>query len=46
MIGTRQYRRMENDSTNILRDDKLKDIVAAGKTGERETNAPNQFKAP
>ena len=37
---------MENDSTNILRDEELKDIVAAGKTGERETNAPNQFEAP
>jgi hypothetical protein len=42
----RQYRRMENDSTNILRDEELKDIVAAGKTGERETNSPNQFKDP
>ncbi len=37
---------MENDSTNILRNEELKDIVAAGKTGERETNAPNQFEAP
>ncbi len=37
---------MENDSTNILKNDELKDIVAAGETGERETNAPNQFKAP
>ncbi len=23
----------------------MKDVVAAGKTGERETNAPNQFEA-
>ena len=37
---------MENDSTNILRDEELEDVVAAGKTGERETNAPNQFEAP
>ncbi len=33
-------------STNILRDEELRDIVAAGETGERETNAPNQFQAP
>jgi hypothetical protein len=46
VIGTRQYRRMENDSTNILRDEELRDIVAAEETGERETNAPNQFEAP
>ncbi len=37
---------MENDSTNILRNEELKDNVAAGETGERETNAPNQFEAP
>ncbi len=37
---------MENNSTNILKDKELMDIVAAGKTGERETNAPDQFKAP
>ncbi len=39
----RQYRKMENDSTNILKNEELRDIVAAG---ERETNAPNQFEAP
>ncbi len=46
MIGTRQYRKMENDSTNILKNKELRDIVAARETGERETNAPNQFEAP
>ncbi|MFN9907367.1 MAG: hypothetical protein ACK56F_14815, partial [bacterium] len=46
MIGTRQYRRMENNSTNILKDKESMDIVAAGKSRERETNAPDQFKAP
>ncbi len=37
---------MENDSTNILKSEKPRDIVAAGESGERETNAPNQFEAP
>ena len=46
MIGLRQYRRMENNSTSILKDEEPMDIVAAGKTGERESNAPDQFKAP
>ncbi|MFN9908172.1 MAG: hypothetical protein ACK56F_18915 [bacterium] len=46
MIGTRQYRRMENNGTNILKDKESMDIVAAGKIRERETNAPDQFKAP
>ncbi len=46
MIGTRQYRGMENNSTNILKDEESMDIVTAGKTRERETNAPDQFKAP
>jgi hypothetical protein len=46
VIGTRQYRRMENDSTNIRKDEKSVDVVAAGETRERETNAPHQFKAP
>ena len=42
----RQYRRMENNSTNILKDKESTDIVTTGKTRERETNAPDQFKAP
>jgi hypothetical protein len=46
VIGTRQYRRMENNSTNVLKDKESTDIVTAGKTRERETNAPDQFKAP
>ncbi len=33
---------MENNSTNILRDEESMDIVAVGKTRERETNAPCQ----
>ncbi len=37
---------MENDSTNILKDEEPMDIVAAGKTRERETNAPDQSEAP
>ncbi len=37
---------MENDSTNILKSEESRDIVAAGESGERETNAPNQFEAP
>jgi hypothetical protein len=37
---------MENDSTNILKGEEPRDIVAAGENGERETNASNQFKAP
>jgi hypothetical protein len=34
---------MENDSTNILKDEESVDVVAAGETRERETNAPDQF---
>ncbi len=37
---------MENNSANILKDKESTDIEAAGKTRERETNAPDQFKAP
>ncbi len=37
---------MENDSANILKSKEPRDIVTAGESGERETNAPNQFKAP
>ena len=46
MVGTRQYRKMENDSTNILKGEEPRDIVAAGESREQETNAPNQFRAP
>ncbi len=37
---------MENNSTNVPKDKESTDIVTAGKTRERETNAPDQFKAP
>ena len=37
---------MENDSNNILKGEEPKDIVAARESRERETNAPNQFRAP
>ncbi len=37
---------MENKSTKVLKDKESTDIVTAGKTRERETNAPDQFKAP
>jgi hypothetical protein len=42
----RQYRRMENNSTYILKDKESTDVEATRKTRERETNAPDQFKAP
>ena len=37
---------MENNSANVLKDKESMDIVTAGKIRERETNAPDQFKAP
>ncbi len=37
---------MENDSNNILKGEEPKDIVVARESGERETNVPNQFRAP
>ncbi len=37
---------MENDSTDILKSEEPRDIVAVGESGELETNAPNQFEAP
>ena len=37
---------MENNSANILKDKESTDIETAGKTRERETNAPDLFKAP
>ncbi len=37
---------MESNSTKVPPTKGLTDIEAAGKTGERETNAPNLFKAP
>jgi hypothetical protein len=46
VIGTRQYRRKENSSTNILKAKGSTDVETTSKTGERETNAPDLFKAP
>jgi hypothetical protein len=46
VIGTQQYRRMESNSTNVPPTKGSTDVEAAGKTRERETNAPNLFKAP
>ncbi len=43
MIGTQQYRRMESNSANVLKDKESTDIETARKTRERETNL---FKAP
>ena len=37
---------MENNSANVPPTKGSTDVEAAGKTRERETNAPNLFKAP
>jgi hypothetical protein len=37
---------MENDSTNILKGEEPRDIVAAGENEERETNASSRLTAP
>jgi hypothetical protein len=46
VTGTQQYRRMESNSANVPPTKGSTDVEAAGKTKERETNAPNLFKAP
>ncbi len=46
VTGTQQYRKMEGNSANAPSANGSTCVEAAGKTGERETNAPNQFKAP
>ncbi len=46
VTGTQQYRRMESNSANVPSTKGLTGVEAAGKTGERETNAPKLFKAP
>jgi hypothetical protein len=46
VIGTQQYRRMESNSANAPSANGSTGVEAAGKTGERETNAPNLFEAP
>ncbi len=45
-LGTQQYGRMESNSANVHLAKGSTGVEAAGKTGERETNAPNLFKAP
>ncbi len=46
VIGTQQYGRMESSSMNAPPAKGSESVGAAGKTGERETNASNPFKAP
>jgi hypothetical protein len=46
VIGTQQYRRMESISTNAPLANGSGGVEAVGRTGERETNASNPFKAP
>ncbi len=46
VTGTQKYRRMESNSANAPSANGSTGVEAAGKAGERETNAPNLFKAP
>ncbi len=46
VTGTQQYRRMESNSANVSSTNGSTGVEAAGKAGERETNASNLFKAP
>jgi hypothetical protein len=46
LIGTRHYRRMESSCASAPLAKEPGNIEAAGKAGERETNASNLFKAP
>ncbi len=46
VIGTQQYGRMESNSANAPLANGSVGVETAGKTGERETNAPNSFEAP
>ncbi len=46
VTGAQGYRRMESNSANAPSANWSTGVEAAGKTGERETNAPNLFKAP
>jgi hypothetical protein len=43
VTGTQQYRRMESNSANVPPTKGSTGVEAAGKTRERETNAPNLF---
>ncbi len=46
MVGTQQYRKIKNDSANILKGKEPRDIAAAGESGERETNASSRLTVP
>ncbi len=46
VIGMQQYRKMESNSASAPLAKGSEGIKAAGKTGERETNASDSFKAP
>jgi hypothetical protein len=46
VIGMQQYRRMESSSASAPLAKGSGSVEAAGKAGERETNASNLFKAP
>ncbi len=46
VTGTQQYRRMESNSAKVPSTKGSTGVETAGKAGERETNAPNLFKAP
>jgi hypothetical protein len=46
VVGTQQFKEMENDSVNIPKGEEPMDIVAAGERGEREVNASSQLMAP
>ena len=46
VIGTQQYGRMEDSSMNASPANGTEHIVAADKTRERETNAPERLTVP
>jgi hypothetical protein len=46
VIGTRQYRKMESSCAGTLPAREPENIEAAGKAGERETNASDPLAAP
>jgi hypothetical protein len=46
VTGMQQYGRMEGNSASAPLANGSVGVKAAGKTGERETNAPNSFEAP
>jgi hypothetical protein len=46
VVGTQQFKEMENDSVNILKGEEPRDIEAAGEDGEWDTNTSNRLTAP